>query len=387
MSDVSPDSATRIQLHRNRRPLAYDVRDLIARNYIFNNAVPPGSRLPSEHTLSDRYGVSRVTVRAALHGLREAGLVAIRQGHGATVLPRPIAVTHGLDRLGSIDHFAREAGQKAGSADLDLEERPATQEEADRLHVPEGTPIMVVRRAKTFDGVRVAWLVDYVPEGIIDFDVLRPELDGSTLDDAVALSRRVAERIWSHLEVPVYYYEFSALVAEHRNLADLRRGQFERIRDEIATAPHRAPDLGDLRVHPTAGITAVGARAPLIAFNVLLDTDDVALARAIARAVRFSSGGIPAIKALGFEIRSRGRVQVSMNLVNYLQTPLHVAFEAVRREADARGVRILSTELIGLIPEDAMLSAATHYLQMEQFSRSRVLENRLEEAIAERDRS
>ena len=136
MSDHSPDSATRVHLHRNRRPLAYDVRDLVARNYIFNNAVPPGSRLPSENVLSARYGVSRVTVRAALHGLREAGLVAIRQGHGATVLPRPIAVTHGLDRLSSIDAFAREAGQKAGSEDLEIEERPATPEEAERLHVP-----------------------------------------------------------------------------------------------------------------------------------------------------------------------------------------------------------------------------------------------------------
>lgn len=257
MSDVSPDSATRIQLHRNRRPLAYDVRDLIARNYIFNNAVPPGSRLPSEHTLSDRYGVSRVTVRAALHGLREAGLVAIRQGHGATVLPRPIAVTHGLDRLGSIDHFAREAGQKAGSADLDLEERPATQEEADRLHVPEGTPIMVVRRAKTFDGVRVAWLVDYVPEGIIDFDVLRPELDGSTLDVLLAHGE-VAVEYADAEHVPV---AVDAAMAERLNVDE---GHVVLFTDTVVwTATGRVADWAQVWALPEFFRFVVRRRLPL----------------------------------------------------------------------------------------------------------------------------
>lgn len=216
MSDLSPDSATRVQLHRNRRPLAYDVRDLIARNYIFNNAVPPGSRLPSENTLSERYGVSRVTVRAALHGLREAGLVAIRQGHGATVLPRPIAVTHGLDRLSSIDAFAREAGQKAGSVELEILERPATEGEAERLHVAPETPVLVISRAKTLDGVRVAWLVDYIPQGIIDFDVMRPELDGSALDVLL-----------SHGEVAVEYAD-----AEHVPVA-LDAQLAERLRVEV----------------------------------------------------------------------------------------------------------------------------------------------------------
>lgn len=210
-------------------------------------------------------------------------------------------------------------------------------------------------------------------------------LDGATMAECVESSHRVAERIWHECGVPVYYYEASARVPEHRNLADLRRGQFERIRDEIGAVPRRAPDVGLPRVHPTAGITAVGARGPLIAFNVLLDTNDITVARAIARAVRFSSGGVPFIKALGFEIRSRDRVQVSMNLVNYLVTPIHVAFDAVRHEAETRGVGILSTELIGLIPDDAMLAAASHYLRMQEFSPSRVLENRLREAVADRD--
>jgi len=203
MDEAMPDSVTRVSLHRNRRPLAYDVRDLIARNLIFNNAVPPGERLPSEHELSKRYGVSRVTVRAALHGLREAGLLSIRQGHGATVLPRPAAVTHGLDRLSSIDAFAREAGQQAGSTEVDVEVRPTTPAEAERLHVAPGTTVMVIKRVKTLDDVRVAWLIDYIPEGIIDFDVLRPNAGRSALDTLVA-----------HGEVAVEYAD-----AEHSPVA------------------------------------------------------------------------------------------------------------------------------------------------------------------------
>lgn len=257
MSDSSSDSATRVQLHRNRRPLAYDVRDLIARNYIFNNAVPPGSRLPSENVLSGRYGVSRVTVRAALHGLREAGLVAIRQGHGATVLPRPIAVTHGLDRLGSIDAFAREAGQKPGSADLAIEERPATDAEAERLHVPPGTNIMIIRRVKTLDGVRVAWLVDHVPEGVIDFDVLRPELDGSALDVLLA-----------HGEVAVEYADAEhvpvVLDDEIAKLLKVEAGHAALFTDTVVwTATGRVADWAQVWALPEFFRFVVRRRLPL----------------------------------------------------------------------------------------------------------------------------
>ncbi|MGB5036084.1 MAG: glutamate formimidoyltransferase [Blastocatellia bacterium] len=201
---------------------------------------------------------------------------------------------------------------------------------------------------------------------------------GLTMDDAVAHARSAAERIWSELRVPVYLYEASALRPDHINLADLRRGQFEAIRESIATDAHRAPDIGGPSVHPAAGITAVGARKPLIAWNVLLDTSDVSIAKRIARQVRGSSGGLPTVKALGFAIPSKGYVQVSMNLTDYSTTPMHVAFEAVRRAADGAGVTILGTELIGLVPQDAIAATAGHYFRIREFSIERVLEPRID---------
>jgi DNA-binding GntR family transcriptional regulator len=205
-------AATRLDLRRQRRPLAYDVRDVIAREWILSGEVAPGQRLPSEHEFSKRYGVSRVTVRAALHGLREAGLVSVRQGVGATVLPRSSSVVHGLDRLSSIDTFAREAGQKVTDIDLSASQLPASDEVAERLQVPVGHPIIEVSRVKCFDGEPVAWVVDYVPDGILPFDTLKAELAGSALDvllahpevdveyaDAeyspVKLPKRIAERL------------------------------------------------------------------------------------------------------------------------------------------------------------------------------------------------
>ena len=208
-------------------------------------------------------------------------------------------------------------------------------------------------------------------------------IENVTMAECVALSRRAAERIWNETGVPVYLYEESALVPEHRNLADLRRGQFEGIRASIATDSRRAPDVGEPRVHPTAGITAVGARLPLVAYNVLLGTADLTVARRIARAVRHSSGGLRYVKALGFELKSRGIVQVSMNLVNYKGTPIHVVFDMVRREAERFGVPVVGSELIGLVPQDALLEAAAYYLRIHDFDPSRVLENRLLMAMAE----
>jgi glutamate formiminotransferase len=207
-------------------------------------------------------------------------------------------------------------------------------------------------------------------------------IEGVDLEECIVLARRAADRIWEEAGVPVYLYEESAVVAGHRNLADLRRGGFEAIRREIESDPRRAPDVGGPGVHPTAGITAVGARHPLVAFNVMLGTSDVAVARRIARTVRFSSGGLRFVKALGLELASRGVVQVSMNLVDYRRTPVHVAFEMVRREAERYGVPVLGSELIGLIPRDALVAAAEYYLRLVDFDPSRVLETRLQEASA-----
>jgi glutamate formiminotransferase len=206
---------------------------------------------------------------------------------------------------------------------------------------------------------------------------------GVTMEECALLARRAGERIWTELGVPVYLYEEAALVPEHRNLADLRRGQFERIRETIASDPVRAPDIGELRVHPTAGITAVGARHPLIAYNVDLGTTDIAVARAIARTIRHSSGGLAHVKALGFERKTRGVVQVSMNLVNYRGTGIHQAFEAVRVEAERFGVPIVASEIVGLVPQEALIAAAEFYLKLLDFTPGLVLENRLLSAMAE----
>lgn len=179
-------ASARLGLRRQHRPLAYDVRDVIARELILSGEVPPGERLPSEHQLSARYGVSRVTVRAALHGLREAGLISVRQGVGATVLPRSAAVVHGADRLGSIDTFAREAGQVVSDVELSAKEVAATEEMAQRLQLSVGDPVVEISRVKCFDDVRVAWVVDYVPAGILPYETLSSELAGSALDVLLA---------------------------------------------------------------------------------------------------------------------------------------------------------------------------------------------------------
>jgi glutamate formiminotransferase len=194
-------------------------------------------------------------------------------------------------------------------------------------------------------------------------------LEGLTLDDCVAIARRVGEEVWSKLGVPVYFYEAAALSPERRLLENCRRGGFEN--------PKIAPDLGGPALHPSAGASIIGARKILIAFNINLKTDDVQVARDIARTIRASSGGLPFVKALGLALADRGLVQVSMNLTDFEQTPLHVVFDAVRREAARRGVEIAGSEIIGLIPRKAIEEAAAHYLQSENFESGLVLEARL----------
>ncbi|HLG15521.1 MAG TPA: glutamate formimidoyltransferase [Blastocatellia bacterium] len=208
---------------------------------------------------------------------------------------------------------------------------------------------------------------------------------GVTMDDCVELSRQCGERMWRELGIPVYLYEKAATRAERENLANLRKGQFEGIRDEIETAEARRPDYGEPRVHPTAGITAVGARPALIAYNVNLATSDVEIANKIARAVRHQTGGLRYVKALGFELKDRGIVQVSMNMVNYEGTPLFRAFEMIKREAERYGVRIAGSEIVGLVPQRALNAVADFYLQLENFSEEQILENRLDAAVSEQE--
>ena len=200
-------------------------------------------------------------------------------------------------------------------------------------------------------------------------------IDGVTLEDCVAMARQVGAEIWKRFEIPVYLYEAAATTPERQNLENIRRGQFEGIRDEIATNPARKPDFGEPRVHPTAGATVVGARKPLIAYNIFLNTADVAIAKKIAKAVRFSSGGLRFVKGAGFLVR--GMAQVSMNLTDFEQTPIHRVFEFVKREAQRYGVVPVSSEIVGLIPKLALEQAAEWFLQVENFDSSLILENRL----------
>jgi glutamate formiminotransferase / formiminotetrahydrofolate cyclodeaminase len=200
-------------------------------------------------------------------------------------------------------------------------------------------------------------------------------IEGVTIEDCVAMARHVGKQIWNRYQIPVYLYEAAATTAERQNLENIRRGQFEGIRAEIATDPARKPDFGDPRIHPTAGATVVGARKFLIAYNVFLNTADVEIAKKVAKAVRFSSGGLRFVKGAGFLVR--GLAQVSMNLTDFEQTPVHRVFESVRREAARYGVLPVASEIVGLIPKKALEQAAEWFLQVEKFDSSLILENRL----------
>ena len=205
-------------------------------------------------------------------------------------------------------------------------------------------------------------------------------IDGVTIEDCVAMARHVGAEIWKRYQIPVYLYEAAATSPERTNLENIRRGQFEGIRDEIATNPVRRPDFGEPRVHPTAGATVVGARKFLIAYNVFLNTPDVDIAKKIAKAVRFSSGGLRFVKGAGFLVR--GLAQVSMNLTDFEQTPVHRVFELVKREAARYGVMPISSEIVGLIPKKALEQAAEWFLQVENFDSSLILENRLAAVVS-----
>ena len=200
-------------------------------------------------------------------------------------------------------------------------------------------------------------------------------IEGVTLEDCVAMARHVGEEIWKRYQIPVYLYEAAATRPERQNLENIRRGQFEGVRDEIATNPARLPDFGEARLHPTAGATVVGARKFLIAYNVFLNTPDVDVAKKIAKAVRASSGGFRYVKAAGFPVR--GMAQVSMNLTDFEQTPIARVFEFVKREAARYGAMPVSSEIVGLIPKKALEDAAEWFLQIENFDSSLILENRL----------
>jgi glutamate formiminotransferase len=201
-------------------------------------------------------------------------------------------------------------------------------------------------------------------------------IEGVTMADCVALAKTVGGAIAERFRVPVYLYEEASANPERKNLEDIRRGEFEGLAAKMAS-PGWAPDFGPSAPHASAGATVVGARMPLIAYNINLATDRLEVAKRIAAAIRFSSGGYRYVKALGIKLDDRGIVQVSMNLTNYEKTPIFRVFETVKREAERYGVSILESEIVGLVPAAALVDAAGFYLQLEGFKPDQVLENKL----------
>lgn len=203
-------------------------------------------------------------------------------------------------------------------------------------------------------------------------------VSGVTMDDCIALAHEAGQRIWRELSIPVYFYERAARRSDRSRLENVRGRGFEQLLEEIKTNPDRAPDVGTRGLHETAGAIAIGARPFLIAFNVNLRSHDVTLARRIARAVRERDGGLPFVKALGFELQSRGLVQVSMNLVDYEQTSIARAFAAVSAEAGRLGVEISGTEIVGLVPRAALDRSASYFPLLENFRETLVIETVLD---------
>jgi len=199
---------------------------------------------------------------------------------------------------------------------------------------------------------------------------------GTDVEECVALSREVAAEIASRHQIPVYLYEDSATSEARRNLAEIRKGEFEGFAEKMKD-PLWSPDFGPSRPHPTAGVVAVGARPPLIAYNINLGTRDLRVADTIARSIRHIGGGFRFVKAMGVELADRGQVQVSINMTNFKKTPLHRVFECVKSEAERYGVPIVGSEIVGLTPAEALFLAAEHYLRLEEFSSNQVLEMRL----------
>ncbi|MFH0727474.1 MAG: glutamate formimidoyltransferase [Pseudomonadota bacterium] len=194
--------------------------------------------------------------------------------------------------------------------------------------------------------------------------------------DAVAFSREVAKEMADRFQLPVFLYEASATQPGRRNLSDIRKGGFEGMAEKLK-APAWKPDFGPEKIHPTAGVTAVGARMPLVAFNVNLNTADMEIARRIAKKIRYKDGGFPHCKAMGVLLKARGQVQVSMNLTDFTQTSLSRVFEAIRTEADRLGVTIAGSEIVGLVPMAALLDSAARYLGLENFLPAQVLETHI----------
>ena len=212
--------------------------------------------------------------------------------------------------------------------------------------------------------------------GATDVIPFVPILD-VTMKECVKLSKELGKEIAEKLNIPIYLYAEAATRPDRIKLPDVRKGEYEGLKEEIKTNPDKKPDFGPNKLHPTAGATAIGARYPLIAFNVNLDTKNLKIAEDIAKKIRESSGGFKAVQAKGFDIKERGIVQVSMNLLNYEVTSMITVFNAIKEEADKQGVKIVGSEIIGLVPMNALIDVAEKHLMVENFKKDQILELRL----------
>jgi glutamate formiminotransferase len=249
-----------------------------------------------------------------------------------------------------------------------------------------GTPSAVAKAAFAV-AKKAAELIDLTKHegghprmGAVDVIPFIP-LSGAAIEDCIKLAVDTGERIGRELRIPVFLYEFAATRPDRRDLARVRQGEFESLREEIGKNPEKTPDFGPNRIHPTAGAVAVGAREFLIAFNVNLKTPDLRVARAIAKKIRAKDGGLPAVKSLGFFLPEKGVVQVSMNLVNFRITSMERVYSEIEKEARKCGVEILESELIGLIPQAAYSEGVEKRLKITNFSPDQIVEIRLAEAI------
>src|SRR3989449_7505437 len=207
-------------------------------------------------------------------------------------------------------------------------------------------------------------------------------VEGVTLEDCVALAWNVGQEIWRRYRIPIFFYEAAATRPDRVNLENVRRGQFEGMKEELKKNHDRQPDVGEPKMHPTAGVTVVGARKFLVAYNVSLNTPDIGVANKIARAIRFSNGGLRYVKSMGVELKARNLAQVSINLTDYEQTPMHRVYEMVKREAERHGAMPVGSEIVGLVPKKAIEMAADFFLQLENFSPAQVFENKLADALS-----
>jgi len=201
-------------------------------------------------------------------------------------------------------------------------------------------------------------------------------IEGATMAECVALARRLGQEVAARFGIPVFLYEEAATAPHRRNLEDIRRGQFEGLAEKLRD-PAWSPDFGPPQPHPSAGAVVVGARMPLVAYNINLGTADLEIARKIAKAIRHSTGGYRHVKAMGVMLEERRLAQVSINMTDFKRTPLHRVFETVRSEAERHGVHVVGSEIVGLVPADALFDAAEHYLRLEAFSPAQVLERKI----------